>query len=190
MISDFERRLREAFPAVPLDFAQALTGGTDEGEFRRHVDGKAWTELDPALVGRRSDVLSFLQPVYFVAVLPAFLKVLVEADPVCGAPDTLVVVLDREQEPRFEKVARHLTDAQRAMVLEALERFASSSSGTMERAARKAAASWTRQRGLSRVRARWRWSTRGGRRARGRGRHRKMRRPSGGSRGWRGARQA
>jgi hypothetical protein len=141
-MDEFDARLRAAFPPVPLDFQQALTGGTDEGEFRKHVEGKTWTELDPTLVGRRSDVLSFLQPEYFVAVLPAFLRVLVEADPSCGAPDTLGVVLDREQEPRFEKISRLLTETQRAIVFEALERFAASSSGTMGKAARKASESW------------------------------------------------
>src|SRR4051812_28408404 len=99
--AEFDARLRAAFPAHALDFKNALTGGTDDGEFRNAVHGKTWTELDRSLIGRRSDVLSFLQPEHFVLVLPAFLRSLVEDGTATGAPDTLLVVLDREQEPRF-----------------------------------------------------------------------------------------
>jgi hypothetical protein len=140
--ADFGARLRAAFPANALDFKNALTGGTDDGEFRNAVQGKKWTELDPSLIGRRSDVLSFLQPEYFVMVLPAFLRSLVEEGTATGAPDTLMVVLDREQEPRFDKIAARMTDDQRAAVAEALEIFASGTTGRQESAARHAINSW------------------------------------------------
>jgi hypothetical protein len=142
---EFVARLRAAFPAEALDFKDALTGGTDGGEFRDAVAGKKWTELDQALIGRRSDVLSFLQPEYFVAVLPAFLRLLVEEGTSTGAPDTLMVVLDRGQEPRFDKISGRMTDPQRAVVAEALERFAAGTTGRQASAARQAIHSWRRK---------------------------------------------
>jgi hypothetical protein len=138
-------RLRDAFPAEPLDFASALTGGTDDGEFRNAVAGRTWLEIDQALIGRRSDVLSFLQPEHFVAVLPAFLLSLVEDGTSTGAPDTLLVVLDREQEPRFDKIARLMTASQRALVADALESFAVGTTGRQASAARHAIKSWRSQ---------------------------------------------
>jgi hypothetical protein len=135
-------RIRAAFPAEALDFKDALTGGTDDGEFRDAVAGKKWTELDQALIGRRSDVLSFLQPEYIVAVLPAFLLSMVVDGAWTGAPDTLVVVLDRAQEPRFDKISERMTDPQRAVVAEALEMFAASTMGGQASAARQAADGW------------------------------------------------
>lgn len=123
-------------------FKQALTGGADGGEFRNAVEGKPWTDVAPSLIGRRSDVLSFLQPAYFVAVLPAFLRSLVEDGTATGVPDTLLVVLDRTSEPRFDKIAALMTEEQRAVVAEALERFAAGTTGRQETAARQAIESW------------------------------------------------
>jgi hypothetical protein len=144
-LGEFQARLRDAFPAEPLDFAGALTGGTDDGEFRNAVVGKRWPEVDRALIGRRSDVLSFLQPEYFVAILPAFLQSLVEDGTATSAPDTLLVVLDREQEPRFAKISRLMTASQRALVADALERFAAGTTGRQASAARHALESWRSQ---------------------------------------------
>jgi hypothetical protein len=142
---EFGARLRDAFPAEPLDFASALTGGTDDGEFRNAVAGRKWTEIDHALIGRRSDVLSFLQPEHFVAVLPAFLQSLVEDGTSTGVPDSLLVVLDRDQEPRFDNIARLMTAAQRGLVADALERFAIGTTGRQGSAARHAIKGWRNQ---------------------------------------------
>ncbi|MBA3461048.1 MAG: hypothetical protein H0T46_13875 [Deltaproteobacteria bacterium] len=139
-------RLRAAFPAEALDFEDALTGGTDGGEFREAVAGKNWTELDPVLIGRRSDVLSFLQPEYVVAVLPAFLLTLVGEGTSTGAPDTLLVVLDRDQEPRFDKISARMTEPQRAVVAEALESYAAGTIGGQASAARHAINGWRKKR--------------------------------------------
>jgi hypothetical protein len=136
------RRLRAAFPAAPLDFKGALTGGTDGGEFKNAVDGKPWTELDRSLIGRRGDVLSFLEPKHVAAVMPAFLEALVEQGTTTALPDTLLLVLDAESEPRLAKIAKQLTDDQRAVVAEALEAFAASESGQPADAARHAINSW------------------------------------------------
>ncbi|MBX3155782.1 MAG: hypothetical protein KF773_07275 [Deltaproteobacteria bacterium] len=142
---EFGARLRAAFPAEPLDFNEALTGGTDGGKFRNAVDGKPWTELDQTLIGSRSDVLSFLEPAHFVAVLPAFLQALVEKGTATGVHDTLMVVLDREQEPRFDKIASRMTDEQRVLVAEALELFAASTTGGQASTARQVIDSWRTQ---------------------------------------------
>lgn len=136
------RRLRAAFPAAPLDFKGALTGGTDGGEFKNAVDGRLWTELDRSLIGRRGDVLSFLEPKHLAAVMPAFLEALVEQGTTTALPDTLLLVLDAESEPRLAKIAKQLTDDQRAVVAEALEVFAASESGQPADAARHAIHSW------------------------------------------------
>ncbi len=142
---DFFERLRDAFPEKPLDFRDALTGGTDDGEFRNAVAGKSWTELDPALVGRRSDVLSFLQAQYFVQVLPAFLRSLVQDGDYTGVSDTLLVVLDWDQTPRLAQIAAHLTDTQREIVAEVLELFASTATGRQAAAATHVFETWRRQ---------------------------------------------
>lgn len=141
---EFGARLLAAFPAEALDFTNALTGGTDDGEFRDAVAGRKWTELDQALIGRRSDVLSFLQPEYFVAVLPAFLRSLVDEGTSTSVPDTLLVVLDRAQESRFDKISARMTDPQRAVVAGALEKFAVGTTGRQASAARHAINSWRR----------------------------------------------
>lgn len=137
-------RIRAAFPAVPLDFKGALTGGLDEGAYRRHVDGMTWLELDPAYVVTRSDVLSFLEPRHLVAVLPVYLRSLVEDGTNTPVPDTLLLVLDRDSEPRFDKIFRELNEAQRDVVLAVLQLFAASESGQPADAARHAIESWRR----------------------------------------------
>lgn len=139
---EFGARLRAAFPATPLNFDGALTGGTDEGAFRNHVAGKTWTELDFELVVRRSDVLSFLAPKHLIGVLPVYLQAMVDWGGDTPVPDTLVLVLDREQEPRFDKIAKLLNDEQCAVVRDALELFAEGSSGQPAEAARQAIESW------------------------------------------------
>lgn len=135
-------RLHAAFPEVPLDFRGALTGGLDEGAYRRHVDGKTWTELDREYVLKRSDVLSFLEPKHLVGVLPVYLLSLVEDGTRTPVPDTLLLVLDRGSEPRFDKIVRDLDAAQREVVLDVLEFFAAVESGQPADAARHASESW------------------------------------------------
>ncbi len=139
---EFGARLRAAFAEQPLDFRDALTGGTDGGKFRNAVDGKSWTELDQTLIGSRSDVLSFLEPEHFVAVLPAFLRSLVEEGTATGVHDTLMVVLDRAQEPRFDKIVSRMTGEQRMLVAEALELFAAGTTGGQASTARELINSW------------------------------------------------
>ncbi|MGN6107639.1 MAG: DUF6714 family protein [Kofleriaceae bacterium] len=135
-------RIRAAFPPTRIDFKGALTGGLDEGAYRKHVDGKTWQELDREYVATRSDVLSFLEPKHLVAVLPVYLQSLVEDGTKTPVPDTLLLVLNRSTELRFDKIVKALDEAQRTVVVDALELFAASETGQPAEAARQARESW------------------------------------------------
>src|SRR5258706_11486070 len=107
--ADVLAQIRAAFPAQPIRFAGALTGGLDGGAFRTHVDGKTWEQLDRAFVLSRSDALSFLDPHHLVAVLPVYLCSLVEDGTRTPVPDTLLLVLDKNSERRFDQIVEALT---------------------------------------------------------------------------------
>lgn len=141
---DVLARLRAVFPPARLDFERARTGGLDEGAYRRHVHGKTWRELDREYVLSRSDVLSFLEPRHLVAVLPVYLQSLVEDGTTTPVPDTLLLVLNRATEPRFDEIFHALDEAQRGAVIAALELFAASETGQPAEAARQARESWNR----------------------------------------------
>lgn len=135
-------QLRAAFPASPIDFTGALTGGLDEGAYRQHVQGKTWPELDRDYVASRSDVLSFLEPRHLVMVLPVYLQLLLEEGTRTPVPDTLLLVLNKETEPRFGKIYKALDQLQRAAVHSTLDLFAASETGQPAEAARKASDNW------------------------------------------------
>jgi hypothetical protein len=135
-------QLRAAFPPTPIRFEGALTGGLDGGAYRAQVDGKTWEELDRSFVLGRSDVLSFLEPKHLVAVLPVYLRSLVEDGTRTPVPDTLLLVLDRTTERRFDKIVAALTSEQRAAVVAILEVFAAAETGQPADAARAASEHW------------------------------------------------
>jgi len=136
-------QIRAAFPAEPLQFEGALTGGLDSGAYREHVEGKTWEELDRKYVLSRSDVLSFLDTRHLVAVLPVYLRSLVEDGTQTPVPDTLLLVLDRKNRARFAELVETLDPAQRAAVVAVLEMFATTESGQLADAARAAVERWT-----------------------------------------------
>lgn len=135
-------QLLAAFPAKPINFVGALTGGLDGGAFREHVEGKTWKELDRKYVLSRSDVLSFLEMNHLVAVLPVYLLSLVEDGTRTSVPDTMVLVLNRKKQESFEELIEALDAAQRAAVIAALELFAANQSGQPADAARTALERW------------------------------------------------
>jgi hypothetical protein len=141
--ADVLAQLRAAFSAKPIRFDGALTGGLDGGAYREHVEGKTWEELDRAYVLRRSDVLSFLDMRHLVAVLPVYLRSLVEDGTRTPVPDTMMLVLNRKNQKRFEEFADALDPAQRAAVVAVLELFAATESGQPADAARAALERWT-----------------------------------------------
>ncbi len=140
--ADVLAQLRAAFPPEPLRFEGALTGGLDGGAYRDQVEGKTWEELDRAYALTRSDVLSFLDTRHLVAVLPVYLRSLVEDGTQTPVPDTLVLVLNRKNEERFQELFTALDPAQRAAVVAALELFGANESGQPADAARAAAERW------------------------------------------------
>ncbi len=142
---DLLAQIRAAFPAQPIRFDRALAGGLDGGAYRRHVDGKSWEELDRAYVLARSDALSFLDPDHLAAVLPVYLRSLVEDGTRTPVPDTLLLVLNRKSEQAFEEVFGALSSAQRAVVVAVLDAFAAAESGQPSDAARETAERWKRR---------------------------------------------
>jgi hypothetical protein len=139
---DVLAQIRAAFPPEPLRFEGALTGGLDGGAYREHVEGKTWEELDRKYVVSRSDVLSFLDMRHLVAVLPVYLRSLVEDGTRTPVPDTMLLVLNRKKQARFEELASALDRAQRAAVVAVLELFAATESGQPADAAREAMERW------------------------------------------------
>lgn len=139
---DVLAQIRAAFPAKPLRFEGALTGGLDGGAYRDHVEGKTWEELDRKYVLSRSDVLSFLDMRHLVTVLPVYLRSLVEDGTRTPVPDTLLLVLNRKNQARFAELVDALDPAQRAAVVAVLEAFAAVESGQPADAARAALARW------------------------------------------------
>jgi hypothetical protein len=138
-------QIRVAFPAAPIVFEGATTGGMDDGEYKRHVDGRSWLELDRAYIARRSDALSFLDPHHVAAVLPAYLTLLVTEGTSTPVPDTLVLVLD-EHDSRVEALRALLSPGQRAAVADSLRYFATTVTGRMMDAASTAGTSWSNDR--------------------------------------------
>ncbi len=140
--ADVLSQLRSAFPAEPIGFEGALTGGLDGGAYREHVEGKTWEELDRKYVLSRSDVLSFLDPHHLVAVLPVYLRSMVEDGTRTPVPDTMVLVLNRKKRERFQELINALDPAQRAAVIAVLELFVATESGQPADAARAALERW------------------------------------------------
>lgn len=140
--ADVLAQIRAAFPAEPIRFEGALTGGLDDGAYREHVEGKTWEGLDRAYVLSRSDALSFLDTRHLVAVLPVYLRSLVEDGTRTSVPDTMVLVLNRKNQKRFEELVGALDPAQRAAVVAVLELFAETESGQPADAARAALERW------------------------------------------------
>ena len=139
---DVLAQLHAAFPAEPIQFEGALTGGLDNGAYREAVEGKTWEALDRAYVLTRSDVLSFLEMRHLVAVLPVYLRSLVEDGTRTPVPDTMVLVLNRKKQKRFDELFGALDPAQRAAVVAVLELFAATESGQPADAAREALERW------------------------------------------------
>jgi hypothetical protein len=77
-----------------------------------------------------------------VDVLPVYLRSMVEDGTRTPVPDTMVLVLNRKSQRRFEELIDALDLAQRAAVVSVLELFAASESGQPADAALAALARW------------------------------------------------
>ncbi len=125
-------QLRAAFPAEPIRSTGAFSdfGGTylDGGAFAQHLEGKTWLELDPKYMVMRADALGFLGTQHVVAVLPVYLRALVEEGVWSASADTLVLLLTRptaaKKLARFDALVAALTPAQRSVIARVLHAFA------------------------------------------------------------------
>lgn len=133
-MTEFRRELCRAFPAAPIDAAGAFDerGGTypDAEEYEAQIAGKTWLQLDYEYIARRTDALSFLSTDQLIAVLPAYLDLLLVLGPRSPVPETLLPLLTRpgsEQSAagkRFGDLSHRLTEPQQRMVTEAVRKFA------------------------------------------------------------------
>lgn len=124
-----------AYPREPIAGANAFrdwgTSYPDAPEYKAHLDGNTWDQLDPAYLVRRNDALGFLGTKELVAVLPVYLRSLVEDGAASPAADMLMLVLRRPgtgDDPglgkrRFGAFVDALADAQKTAIARVLAGF-------------------------------------------------------------------
>ena len=129
-------QLQAAFPADPIGSTGAFDdfGATypDAEPYAQHLEGKTWAQLDRSYIVTRSDALGFLGTRHVVAVLPVYLRALLEDGVWSPAGDTLILLLTKPDPgkrtgiklPRFEALVSVLTAAQRAAIAAVLRAFA------------------------------------------------------------------
>jgi len=129
-------QLRAAFPPTAIDSKDAfLSWGMtylDGDEYAKQLNGKRWDEIDRAYLARRSDALGFLGTSHLVAILPAYLREMIEADPFSTVPGMLTLTLTKPGpkidsglgKKRFNELVEALSDSQRAAVAAALQTYA------------------------------------------------------------------
>jgi hypothetical protein len=134
-------QLRAAFPATPIQSRGAFLdwGATylDAEPYMNQIDGKTWEELDRTYLVMRSDALGFLGTRHLVAVLPVYLRSLLEEGVWSPAADTLMLLLTKPgpekkagiKLPRFEALAGALAPAQGAAIAAVLRAFAATDPG-------------------------------------------------------------
>lgn len=114
--------------------AFASSGATyiDAVPYAEQLDGKAWDELDGDYLAVRADALGFLSTRQLVAVLPAYLMLMLER-PASDVPGMLMLILPKPDKQhkgrglgkrRFTELVEALTATQRAAVATALRQFA------------------------------------------------------------------
>jgi hypothetical protein len=148
---DFVAQLRAAFPATPItaDGAFARWGTTypDAAVYRERIAGQTWEQLDRGYLLRNSDALGFLGTEALVAVLPVYLRSLVEEGVWSAAAGMLMLVLARPApgsdsglgHARFDELVDALAPAQRIAVATALDTLArADADGSLGRAAQAA----------------------------------------------------
>lgn len=128
-------QLRTAFPGEPIepDGAFAEWGATypDAEPYLAQLAGKRWDQLDREHLVRRSDALGFLGTRHLAAVLPVYLRALVEEGVWSPAAGMLTQILTRPAPGqdsglgavRFDALLAALTEPQRAAVATVLRAF-------------------------------------------------------------------
>jgi hypothetical protein len=129
-------QLHTAFPPEPIHAAGAFSdwGATyaDAEPYSKHVDGHTWEELERAYMITRSDALSFLGTKHLVAVLPMYLRSLLENNLGSLAAETMIPLLTKPgtekrsgiKLPRFQALVAALTPAQCTLIAAVLRAFA------------------------------------------------------------------
>ena len=129
-------QLRLAFPAKPIQSAGAFHdwGATypDGEQYAKQIEGKTWQDIDRAYLITRADALGFLGTRHLVAVLPVYLRSLIEEGVWSQAADSLVLLLTKPSAdqktgiklPHFEMLVDTLSPPQRAVIAEVLRAFA------------------------------------------------------------------
>lgn len=153
--NDFVDQLRTAFPPEPIQgdgaFVQWGTTYSDVGLYTRAVDGKTWEQLDPNVLLANTDALGFLGTRHLIAVLPVYLRSVVEQGVMSPAAEMLPIIFARPApgpstglgHARFDALVDALTPAQRTAIAAALSGLATDS-GSPGRAAQAALDSyWT-----------------------------------------------
>ena len=131
-----------AFPREPISGANAFrdwgTSYPDAPAYAAQLHGKTWDQLDRAYVLRRDDALGFLGTKELVAVLPVYLRSVVEDGANGGAADILTLIFRRpgtDDEPnlgkrRFGALVDALTEAQKTVIARVLAHFVESYDGS------------------------------------------------------------
>ena len=134
-------QIRAAFPTEPIAsegaFAPWGNGYLDAEPYRHQLEGKAWDALDQAYIVRRSDALGFLGTRHLAAVLPVYLKALVEDGVWSPAAGMLTIILAKPTPTkdsglgteRFDALVDELTLAQRTAVAATLRVLAEQDEG-------------------------------------------------------------
>ena len=133
-------QLRAAFPAEPIQAEGAFRDGgiyPDAEPYMKQIEGKTWEDLDGAYLVMRHDALSFLSTRHIVAVLPVYLRSLVEEGGWSHAAYTLLHLLTRRgpngkpgnSRTRFAALVGVLTPAQCAVIAVILRTFATKYEG-------------------------------------------------------------
>jgi len=129
-------QLRAAFPAKPIQSEGAFHdwGATypDAEPYAKQLEGRTWEEVDCAYLITRSDALGFLGTRQLVAVLPVYLRSLIEDGVWSHAADPLLLLLTKPgpdkktglKLPRFEALVDALTPTQRSAIALVLSAFA------------------------------------------------------------------
>lgn len=129
-------QLRAVFPAEPIRAACAFVDWgmayLDVEPYSQHIEGKPWEELDRAYMITRSDALSFLGTRHLIAVLPVYLRSLLEDSVGSPSAETMIPLLTKPglekktglKLQRFQALVDALTSAQRTVIAAVLRAFA------------------------------------------------------------------
>jgi hypothetical protein len=129
-------QVRAAFPLDPIKVDGAFSDWgitySDVESYEDHIDGKTWEELDRKYMVTREDALGFLGTKYLIAVLPVYLRSLIEEGVWSAAAWTMIIILTKPEPDRktgiklsrFQAFVDSLTPAQRTVIAEVLKAFA------------------------------------------------------------------